>query len=147
MKIYIGSDHAGYQLKEELKIFLNELGHTVEDFGNIRLEPEDDYPDFIKPVAEAVSRNPHAMGVILGGSGQGEAIAANRYRHVRAAVWYGKNDKILTLSREHNNANVLAIGARFMDVEEAKRGVHLWLDTPYSHDFRHERRIAKIDEL
>ena len=145
MHIYIASDHAGFELKEDLKVFLVGLGYTIEDFGNIRLEPEDDYPDFIRQAAEAVSKNPKARGIVLGGSGVGEAIVANRYRHVRAVAWYGKNDKVLTLSREHNDANMLSIGARFVTPEEAKRGVKLWLDAKFSGDFRHERRIDKID--
>ena len=143
MKIYIGSDHTGFEIKEMLKTYLPDLGlgYEVIDKGAFAHDTDDDYPDFTTPVAKAVAENTGSFGIIIGGSGQGEAIVANRYRHVRAAVWYGKNDAILTLSREHNNANILSIGARFVNVEEAKRGVQLWLETKFSGDFRHEPPI------
>lgn len=147
MKIYLGSDHAGFFLKEMLRKFLLEQGYEVTDFGANRENKEDDYPDFVHPVAEKVSEDPeHRWGIILGGSGEGEAMTANRYKGVRAAVWYGKNERILTLSREHNNANVLSIGARFVHEDEVKQAVLLWLKTPFSGDDRHVRRISKIDK-
>lgn len=145
MKIYLGSDHAGFQLKEEIRHFLVEGGYDVADLGPNREVSDDDYPDYMRPVAEHVAREEGAMGILFGGSGQGEAMVANRFAGVRAAVWYGKNDKIITLSREHNNANVLAIGARFVSAEEAKHAIQLWLTTPFSHEPRHQRRIDKID--
>jgi len=144
MKIYLGSDHAGYELKEKLKKFLNELGHEVEDKGAFKYDSEDDYPDFIKPVAEAVAKDSESRGIVLGGSGQGEAIVANRVRGVRVAVYYGNNLDIVKLSREHNDANVLSFGARFISEEEAKKAVELWLKTPFEGG-RHERRVKKID--
>ena len=148
MKIFIGSDHAGFQLKEEIRHFLLEQDYTVADMGPNRFNKDDDYPDFVRPVAEAVAKDPeHARGIVFGGSGQGEAMVANRFTGVRAAVWYGKNDRILTLSREHNNANILAVGARFVSIEEAKQGILLWLTTPFSQEDRHTRRIDKIDKL
>lgn len=148
MKIYLGSDHAGFRLKEEIRHFLVAEGYNVTDLGANRESRDDDYPDFVHPVAEKVSEDPdNRWGIILGGSGEGEAIVANRYKGVRAAVWYGKNDRIITLSREHNDANVLAIGARFVSAEEAKLAIQLWLTTPFSHDPRHQRRIDKIDSL
>jgi ribose 5-phosphate isomerase B len=146
-KIVIGSDHAGFELKEKLKVYLKELGYEVEDKGAFEYDAEDDYPDFIMPVAEAVSENPELKGVILGGSGQGEAIAANRFPNVRAVVFYGSNLDIITLSREHNNANILSLGARFIDEEIAKKALKIWLETKFSGDERHERRIAKIDKF
>ena len=147
MVVYLASDHAGFHLKEELKTYLESLRYAVEDYGNIRYEPEDDYPDFVRPLAEKISEDHEQnRGIIIGGSGEGEAIVANRIAGVRAAVWYGKNEKIIQLSREHNDANILSIGARFVEPEEAKRAVKLWLETPFSREFRHERRIDKIDK-
>lgn len=146
MKIYIGGDHAGYQLKEKLKEFLKSLGHEVEDKGAFKYDPEDDYPGFIKPVAEAVAKDLESRGVVLGGSGQGEAMVANRMRGVRAAVFYGGNLDIVKLSREHNNSNILSFGARFISEEEAKKAVKIWLETPFAAD-RHERRVKKIDTV
>lgn len=146
MKIYIGTDHAGFELKEALVPFLKELGHEVEDMGARSFEALDDYPDFIRPVAEAVALNPESRGIILGGSGQGEAMCANRVKGVRAAVYYGGAVDIVVLSREHNNANILSLGARFVDEDEAKEVVRVWLATPFSTDEKHTRRIAKLDK-
>lgn len=145
MKIIIGSDHAGFHLKETLKKFLEELGYEVEDKGAFSLNPEDDYPDFMIPAAEAVAKDPENIrGILIGGSGQGEAMVANRFSGVRAAVYYGGNEEIVRLSREHNNANILALGVRFMDEDEAKRAVELWLATKFSGEERHLRRLNKF---
>lgn len=145
MKIYIGTDHAGFELKEKLVIFLKSLGYVVEDFGAHSYESEDDYPDFIRLVAEAVARDPLSRGFILGGSGQGEAMCANRVRGARAAVYYGGTVDIVVLSREHNDANILSLGARFIDEEEAYGVARVWLNTPFSGDERHKRRIQKLE--
>ena len=145
MKIYIGADHAGFELKEKLKVFLSEKGYQVEDKGALKYDSEDDYPDFIRPVAEAVSREPESRGVVLGGSGQGEAIVANRIKGVRAVVYCGGSTKIVKLSREHNDANILSLGARFISEEKAKKAVELWLSTSFKGG-RHQRRIEKIDK-
>jgi ribose 5-phosphate isomerase B len=146
--LYIASDHAGFALKEKLKIFLQGLGYETEDMGKFVYDEQDDYPDFILPVARAVAANPEqSRGIILGGSGQGEAMVANRVRGARAAVVYNYNEDIIRLSREHNNANVLALGARFITEEEAKKAVKLWLETPFSKEERHIRRIKKIDNF
>lgn len=145
--IYIASDHAGFALKEEIRHFLVEQGYPVADLGPNREARDDDYPDFIRPVAEHVAREENAKGIVFGGSGEGEAIVANRVPGVRAVVWYGKNDRIITLSREHNDANILAIGARFISTEEVKQAILLWLKTPFSHEPRHQRRIDKIDNF
>ncbi len=146
MKIYLGTDHAGYDLKEQLKKFLAEdLGHDVTDFGADSFNENDDYPDFIVPVAKAVANDSDSFGIILGGSGQGEAMTANRERGVRAVVYYGGPIEIIKLSREHNNANILSLGARFLSIDDAKSVVKLWLDTPFSQKERHQRRIKKID--
>lgn len=145
MKIFIGTDHAGFELKEALVLFLKTLGHDVEDMGAHTFEALDDYPDFIRPAAEAVAVNPDSRGIILGGSGQGEAMCANRVKGVRAAVYYGGAVDIVILSREHNNANILSLGARFIEEDEAKEVVRVWLETPFSTDEKHARRIKKID--
>jgi ribose 5-phosphate isomerase B len=144
-KIYLGADHAGFDLKEEIRRFLVEQGYDVADVGANRKTYDDDYPDYMRPVAEQVAGDKGSRGILFGGSGQGEAMVANRISGARAAVWYGKNDKIVALSREHNDANILSIGARFVSTEEAKRAVALWLETPFSYDPRHERRVDKID--
>lgn len=149
MKIFIGSDHAGFELKGKLIPFLKELGYEVEDKGASSYDANDDYPDFVKPVAEAVSQDREARGVVLGGSGQGEAIQANRYKGVRAFEYYGPSRgevDIIKDSRSHNNSNVISLGARFITEEEAKAAVKLWLETPFSGEERHVRRIAKIDQ-
>lgn len=146
MKIFIGTDHAGFELKEELLPFLRAEGHDVEDLGAYSFEALDDYPDFIRPVAEAVARDQESRGIILGGSGQGEAMCANRVKGARAAVYYGGAVDIAVLSREHNDANILSIGARFVETDEAKEVVRVWLETPFSGAEKHARRIAKIDK-
>lgn len=145
MKIYISTDHAGFELKESLVPFLKSLGHEVEDVGAHTFEALDDYPDFIRPAAEAVASNPGSRGIILGGSGQGEAMCANRVRGVRAAVYYGGPLDIVVLSREHNDANILSLGARFVDEDEAQKAVRLWLETSFTGEEKHTRRIKKID--
>ncbi len=147
MKIFIGADHAGFRLKESLKSWLSEEGHEVVDCGAEKEDLGDDYPDFIAPVAEAVSRDSKACGIVLGGSGQGEAMVANRFPKVRAAVYYGGPEQIITLAREHNDANILSLGARLLSFEDAKRAVSLFLITPFSAQIRHARRLAKIEKL
>jgi ribose 5-phosphate isomerase B len=148
MKIFLAADHAGFALKEKLKEKLKGLGYTVCDEGNFVLDDGDDYPDFVRIAAKQVAGNPtEDCAIILGGSGQGEAMVANRYKGVRATVFYGGSDKILTISREHNSANVLSIGARFVSDDEALTAVETWLGVPPAHEPRHLRRIAKIDEL
>lgn len=147
MKIFIGCDHAGFELKEVLLPFLRAHGHDVEDFGALTFEALDDYPDYIRLVAEAVVMDPGSRGIILGGTGQGEAMCANRVKGVRAAVYYGGPFDIAVLSREHNDANILSLGARFVEEDEAREVVRVWLETPFSGDERHVRRIAKLDKF
>lgn len=144
MRIAIGSDHAGFAYKEELKTLLAELGHEVEDFGTHSEEPVD-YPDFIIPVAEAVARGQCQLGIVLGGSGIGEAIAANKVPGIRAALAHDTYSA--RMSREHNDANVLSIGQRIIGIEVAKEVVRTWLSSSFSGDQRHRRRLAKIREL
>lgn len=155
MKIYIGTDHAGYVLKERLVSLLKAQGYEVVDKGAYSYDENDDYPDFVAPVARAVSGDPdRSRGIILGGTGQGEAITANRFPHVRAVVYYGKatpvvddESGIIVRSREHNNSNILSLGARYFTEESMMEAVNLWLDTPYSGGERHVRRLGKIDAI
>jgi len=152
MKVFIGSDHAGLAQKAKIVEYLKENGYEAVDQGPYEYDENDDYPDFIIPVAREVSKNPkNVLGIILGGSGQGEAMVANRFPHVRATVFYGNRVSLtsnvtnLELSRSHNDANVLAIGSRFVTDDEALQAVHTWLDTPFSQGERHKRRILKIE--
>lgn len=146
MIIYLGSDHAGFTLKEHIKDFLKNQNFAVRDEGAFKMDPADDYPDFIKMVAKQVSSDPdNSRGIIFGASGQGEAMAANRFNGVRACVYYGGTEEILTLSRVHNNANILSIGARFVDFAAAERAIKLWLNIEFPGEERHVRRINKID--
>lgn len=147
MTVYLASDHAGFALKGALVIALKSEGHTIEDLGPHTLDAEDDYPDYIVPLAERVAEHTGSFGIAIGGSGEGEAIVANKVDGIRAAEYYGGNLDIVRLSREHNDANVLALGARFLSEEEALEAVRLWLSTPFSGDERHVRRLKKVDEL
>lgn len=148
MKIFLGCDHAGFEFKERVKGWLKGLGYEVYDEGAFAYEEDDDYPDFASIVAKQVAGNPaENRGLIFGGSGQGEAMTANRYRGVRAAVYYGGPEKIILLSRVHNDANVLSIGARFADEGTVRDMIKLWLETEFPKEPRHWRRIQKIDQL
>ena len=142
MKIGIGSDHAGFRYKESIKALLQELGHEVRDFGTDS-EATVDYPTFIRPVAEAVAGGECERGIVLGGSGNGEAIAANRVRGVRCALCW--NTESARLGRMHNDANVISIGQRMMDDATALEIVRVWLDTPFEGG-RHIARIQMLDE-
>lgn len=146
MKVFLASDHAGFELKNILVEFLRAQGRDVQDLGPSALQPGDDYPDFIKPLAQKVAQNKGSFGIALGGSGEGESIAANRVEGARAAEYYGGNLDIVRLAREHNDANVLSLGARFINTEHAKEAVELFLSTPFSGDERHARRIKKLDD-
>jgi len=145
MKIHLATDHAGLELKEKVKLYLSDLNYEVIDHGAYEYDALDDYPDFIFPCANAVSNDPSSKGIILGGSGQGEAMAANRVKGVRAAVFYNGPDEIIKLSRQHNNANILSLGARFMSEEEMYKIIEVWLSTDFESG-RHQRRIEKLDE-
>jgi ribose 5-phosphate isomerase B len=163
MKIYFGSDHAGFELKGKLISYLKDLdlGYEMEDKGAFNFNKDDDYPDFIREVAESVASTPDGFGVIIGGSGQGEAICANRTKGARAVVFYGPKEaveavdisgkhssdtfEIIRLAREHNDANILSIGVRFTTEDEAKFATEMFLSTKFSGDERHIRRIEKLD--
>lgn len=158
--IYLASDHAGLELKNKLVEYLKSKGLEVEDCGAYKFDPDDDYPDFIIPCAQKVAETPGSRGIIVGGSGQAEVIAANKVKGIRAALFYGKTGhvesaditgrksddpyEIVRLSREHNDTNVLSLAARFLSEEEAKPAVDLWLSTKFDQASRHQRRHDKI---
>ena len=141
--IVLATDHAGFELKEHVKKFLTEKGYDIKDFGALEYDGLDDYPDFILPAAKYISKH-KLIGIIFGGSGQGEAMAANRINGIRAAVFYNGPDEIVELSRLHNNANILSIGARFVNNQEVEKVIELWLSTDFEEG-RHEKRIKKLD--
>ena len=163
MKIYLATDHAGFALKEMVKKFLLEKKYEVEDCGAESFDPHDDYPDFIAKAAEKISENPTDKAIIFGGSGQAEMMVANKFAHVRCALFYGpvlphgpidvNGDKsldpfeIVRLTRVHNNANILSIGARFVSPEDVKHAVTIWLNTEFLGEERHQRRIEKMEEI
>lgn len=160
MKIYIGSDHTGYDTKEKLKEYFVELGHVVEDKGAYTYDAYDDYPDFIRPVAEAVANNKESIGIILGGSGTGEAMCANRVEGARSALFYSEalpkqaidikgqmsddTFEIVKLARVHNHANILSLGVRFLSIDQMKFAIELFIATPFSDEERHVRRVEKL---
>jgi ribose 5-phosphate isomerase B len=143
MKIAIGSDHAGFTYKEKIKELLGQMGHEVRDFGTYSEDPVD-YPLYIRPAAEAVSRGECERGIVLGGSGNGEAIAANKIKGIRCTLCWNRETALL--AREHNDANVLSLGARMISLEEALDITRIWLDAPFQGG-RHLRRIKQIEEM
>lgn len=164
MKVYLATDHAGFDLKEKVKAYLQQNGYNVEDCGAVQFDKNDDYPDFISKAAEQVSKDPdNAKGLIFGGSGQGEAMVANKYPGVRCAVFYtpsvppyaidlnGKESKdpfeMIRLTRIHNNANILSLSGRFLKVTEAIQAVKIFLETKFPGEERHVVRIEKIQKI
>ena len=147
--IILASDHAGFAVKEAVKTFLKEKGYMITDVGAHELIEGDDYPVYMSAAALKVAEDlkGNTKAIIFGGSGQGEAMVANRFPGVRAAVWYGGDQEILKKSREHNDANILSIGARFVSADAACDAVEVWLGTAFSGDDRHARRIAQIDSI
>ena len=159
-KVYFAADHAGFALKNALMEHTRILGYEVEDMGAYMQNPNDDYPDFMTPLAKRVAADPDARGIIVGGSGQGEAMCANRIPGIRAAVFYGPmrvtsaldieggrsedGYDAIRLPRRHNNANMLSIGARFVSGDEADKAVRIFLETSFSDSPRHVRRLAKF---
>ena len=142
MRLHLGSDHAGFELKVAISARLTELGHEVVDHGPESFDPEDDYPPFVMAAAAAVVDDPGSLGVVIGGSGNGEAIAANKVAGVRAAlVW---TDETARLGREHNDANVISLGARQYPTADAVRFTEIFVETPFSNEPRHRRRIAML---
>ena len=150
MKLYLATDHAGFELKEKIKKHLEENNHEVYDCGALTLESGDDYPEYMARASEKVQKDAMhapAVAVLFGGSGVGEAIVANRFAHVRAVVYSGGPLDVIKVSREHNDTNILSVGARFVTENEAKQAVDLFLATPFSHDERHVDRILQIEDL
>jgi ribose 5-phosphate isomerase B len=142
MRLHIGSDHAGLELKNELLAHLVNQGHDVTDHGPYQYDALDDYPDFCIPAAQAVAKDATSLGIVIGGSGNGEQIAANKVKGIRAVLaWSIETAK---LGKEHNNANVVSIGGRMHSIEECKAIIDAFIDTPFSNDERHIRRINKI---
>ncbi len=145
--IYIASDHAGFELKGQLVEYLKSKGQEVEDCGPTSYDKDDDYPDFILPCAQKVANQADLhFGIVIGASGQGEAIVANKVKGIRAAVFYGYNFDLIKFARLHNNANVLSLGAKFVSVDDAKKAIDLWLGTAFEGG-RHQRRLEKIQQL
>ena len=142
MRIHIGADHAGLELKAELIKHLQSKGHEVTDHGPYEYDALDDYPDFCIPAAEAVAKDSNSLGIVIGGSGNGEQIAANKVKGIRAALAW--NTTTAKLAREHNNANVVAVGGRMHSIDECKAIIDAYLAEPFSNDERHVRRINKI---
>jgi ribose 5-phosphate isomerase B len=151
MKVYLAADHAGFELKEHIKKFLIEKDFLVEDMGAHTFDPQDDYPDCIAPAAKKLSEDSlgdkDSRAIIFGGSGQGEAIVANRFKGVRAIVYYGQILDMVLIGAEHNVANALSLGARYVEQEEAERAVIEFLEFDKPIDLRHKRRALKIEEL
>ena len=142
MRVYLGSDHAGYDLKRHLAEWLTAQGHTVSDCGPPAYDAEDDYPPYVMLAASRTAGDPGSLGVVIGGSGNGEAIAANKLPGVRAALAW--SEETARLGREHNDANVISLGARTSTADEATRFVEIFLATPFSGQERHARRIAML---
>ena len=141
--IFLASDHAGFKLKERVKFDLEKKSYQIEDFGPKKLNKEDDYPDFIIPAVEKAIKT-NSIVIVFGGSGQGEAIAANKVKGARAVVIYNSNRKMIQLTKEHNDANVLSLGARFLTEKQAIQIIELWLKIKFSNEKRHIRRLNKI---
>jgi len=142
--IYLGADHAGFHLKEELKKYLEELGYQYEDLGNQEMDPQDDYPDFALRVAEKVVETKE-KGILICSTGLGMCLAANKVKGVRAVVVW--NEFTAIESRKHNNANILCLAGKVLDLETAKKIIRVWLETEFSQEERHVRRLKKVEEI
>ncbi|MEV7077980.1 ribose-5-phosphate isomerase [Streptomyces sp. NPDC093516] len=142
MRVYLGSDHAGYELKNHLVEWLKDAGHDPVDCGPHIYDAQDDYPPFCLRAAERTAADPDSLGIVIGGSGNGEQIAANKVKGVRAALAW--SEETAALGRQHNNANVVAVGARMHSQDEATKFVEVFLNTPFSGDKRHIRRIDML---
>ena len=147
MTIILAADHAGFEMKEQVKSSLEGRGYGhIEDIGAHRFYPTDNYPKYMKVAADLVAKTQGSFGLLFGGSGQGEAMVANRVKGVRAIVYPAHNIEIVSVGRQHNDANVLSVGARFVSNEEAEEAVGVFLAEPFSHEDRHERRVRQIDD-
>lgn len=147
MRVIFATDHAGFEMKEYIKKHLERKGYIFEDVGAHSFDADDDYPPYMKEAAERMRsvEGDRAFGIVFGGSGQGEAIVMNRFRGVRAIVYTAHNLEMIRIGREHNDANVLSIGARFVSNEQAAEAADVFLSTPFPEEERHARRIAQID--
>ena len=145
MKVFLGTDHAGFELKEKIKLYLSENGYEVEDCGAFAFDKNDDYPDFIARAAIGVSKNTDSRGIVFGKSGAGECIVANKIKGIRSILGFSKEN--VELSRLHNDANVLSLGSAFVNDESAKELVKIFLETKFTNEERHIRRIKKIIEI
>lgn len=145
MKIYLGTDHAGFEFKENIKKFLMQEGYGVEDCGAFTFNKDDDYPDFISKAAEKTSSDLSSFGIVFGKSGAGECIVANKIKGIRAVL--GFTERNVILARTHNNANILSLGSEFVSTDKACELIKLFLETPFSNEERHVRRINKIKEI
>ena len=158
MRVIFAADHGGFELKEKLKPFVVSLGHTVEDEGAHVLDMDDDYPVFVQAAAKKVAMDKNSRGIVIGGSGQGEAFAANRVKGVRAVVYYGEPSRtqtdakgeeldMISSTRKHNDSNVLSLAGRFLTLEEAKAAVQKWLETTFDSSERHVRRHVMLENI
>ncbi len=145
MKIYLATDHAGFELKEKIKSYLLEKNFEVEDCGAFEFDKNDDYPDFISKAAKKTSEDSSSFGIVFGKSGAGECIAANKIKKIRAVLAFSEEN--VKLAREHNDANILSLGSAFIDEELAKKLVDIFLTTNFTNEERHIRRINKIKEI
>jgi ribose 5-phosphate isomerase B len=144
LKVFLAGDHAGFKHKEKIKKHLEKKNIPHEDFGPFKYNSKDDYPDFVIPMCEKVAKTKNSRGIIMAGSGQGEVIAANKVKGIRAVVIYRYNSSIIRLSRQHNDSNVLSLGSRFLTEKEVIKTIELWLKTPFPGAKRHKRRIKKL---
>jgi ribose 5-phosphate isomerase B len=163
MKVYLATDHAGLEIKNKVIEYLKSLGFEAEDLGPFEFNKDDDYPDFIAKAARCVSENPESFGIAIGGSGQGEAMVANKFKNVRCALFYSlatpvkaidisgnqSSDpyEMLKLTRAHNNSNMLSLGIRFLTQEQILKAVKIFLESPFPGAERHVRRIEKIKQI
>ncbi|MCH8945647.1 MAG: RpiB/LacA/LacB family sugar-phosphate isomerase [Nanoarchaeota archaeon] len=145
-KLYLSGDHAGFKLKEKLKPWLEKKGFKIKDFGPLKYNKNDDYPDFVIPMARAVKNDKNSLGIIIAGSGQGESIATNKIKGIRTALYHGGKTKIVRTGRAHDNANVLSFGSRFVTENEARKAINVFLKTKFEKG-RHKRRVWKVSKL
>ena len=148
-KIYFSGDHAGFRLKEKLKKWLEEQGYKIKDFGSYEYEKDDDYPDFVIPMARQVAKEKNSRGICVAGSGIGEVVATAKIRGARPVLFHsGENLKrFIETSRVHDNTNILSFGSRFVTEEEAKKAIEIWLKTKFTNETRHKRRLRKYADL
>jgi ribose 5-phosphate isomerase B len=144
--IYLSGDHAGFKLKEKIKLWLEKQDSNVIDIGPHKYNKQDDYPDFVIPMARKVAKNNKGRGIIIAGSGQGEAIATNKIKGIKAGLYHGGSTKIIKTGREHDNINILCMGSRFITEKEAKQAINIFLKTSFQGG-RHLRRLKKIEKI